>query len=49
MSEDSQIAASIDEKLCSGEVASLGETVKERRRGRPRDEYQLRMITDLYV
>jgi len=29
--EDSQIATSIDEKLCVGDVVFLGETVEERR------------------
>jgi hypothetical protein len=32
-SEGSQIATSIDEKLCVGDIVVLGEPVKERRRG----------------
>ncbi|GAD51848.1 hypothetical protein MBEHAL_0608 [Halarchaeum acidiphilum MH1-52-1] len=31
--EGSQIATSIDEKLCLGNIVFLGETVAERRRG----------------
>jgi len=31
--EDSQIATSIDEKLCLGEIVFLGEAIEERRRG----------------
>jgi len=33
MREDSQIARSINEKLCVGDIVFLGESMQERRRG----------------